>query len=83
MLPFQELSLIRVAEREKMSVACGSRSCRCLCSKATLLEFCRTDRASVTNQHNHEEAAWSHDPSAPTLSPLTQEVVSLMIFTVT
>lgn len=40
MLPFQELSFIKVAEREKMSVAWGSRSCRCLWSKATLLEFC-------------------------------------------
>lgn len=41
MLPFHELSSMSAAEREKISVACGSSSCRCLCSRATLLEFCR------------------------------------------
>ncbi len=47
MLPFQELSFIKVAEREKISVAWGSRSWRCLWSKATLLEFCRNMRITM------------------------------------
>lgn len=48
MLPFPELSWISAADREKMSVAWGSSSCRCLWSSATLLEFCRRHSAGQT-----------------------------------